>query len=412
LSYPSATMRSVSDFQIRTVEESENRAAHAMFRATLHSPPADDAEWERVSQAFQPGRTLGAFDGGAVIGIAKSVDAELVVPGGKQVPFAAVTSIGVRSDRTRRGVATGLVHAQLAEVAERGVPLAALHASEAVIYGRFGYGVASRERSYSVDRRHARLRKPSTGGRIELHELDEAVRIMPELYAPFASARTGMITRPSYLWPSWEFFYRRDKDSLMRLAVYHGVDGVEGYASYSIRNPWPDDGEAVLSVDDMNARTPEAFSGLWQYLLGVDLVDRIVLRGRPVDEPIEPLLVDSRACSTRELLDDVWLRVVDVPAALQARTYSGEGSVVVDVRDSVLTSNNGRYRVSPEGVERTDEPAALSMDVDVLAMLYLGGWRVVDLVHAGRIDVADAAGMAAADALFATDRPPWCGTFF
>lgn len=404
-------MPGVSDFLIRTVAESENRAAGAMFRATLHSAPPDDEQWERAKQSFQPGRTLGAFDGDAVIGIAKSVDAELVVPGGKQVPFAAVTSVGVRSDRTRRGVMTALLRAQLTELAERGVPVAGLHASEAVIYGRFGYGVATQERNYSVSRQRARLRRTSTSGRIELHELDEAVRLMPELYAPFAAGRVGMITRPSYLWPSWEFFYRRSKN-LMRLAVYHGVDGVEGYAAYRIHNPWPDEGAAVLSIEDMNARTPEAFHGLWQYLLGVDLVDRIDAVARPVDEPLELMFVDSRACSTKHVGDDVWLRLVDVQAALGARTYRGTGSVVVDVRDSVLTSNNGRYNISPGGVERTEDAAALSLDVDVLAMLYLGGWRVADLVQAGRIDVVDAGAVAVADALFAADRPPWCGTFF
>lgn len=404
-------MPGVSDFLIRTVAESENRAAGAMFRATLHSPPPDDEQWERAKQSFQPGRMLGAFDGDAVIGIAKSVDAELVVPGGKQVPFAAVTSVGVRSDRTRRGVMTALLHAQLSEFAERGVPVAGLHASEAVIYGRFGYGVATQERNYSVSRHRARLRRTSTSGRIELHELDEAVRLMPELYARFAADRAGMITRPSYLWPSWEFFYRRSKN-LMRLAVYHGVDGAEGYAAYRIHNPWPDEGAAVLSVEDMNARTPEAFHGLWQYLLGVDLVDRIDVVARPVDEPLELMFVDSRACATKHVGDDVWLRLVDVPAALSARTYRGTGSVVLDVRDSVLTSNNGRYRISPGGVERTDEAAGLSLDVDVLAMLYLGGWRVADLVQAGRIDVVDGDAVGVADALFAAERPPWCGTFF
>lgn len=402
----------MSDFQIRIARESESRAAHAMFRATLHSPPVDDAEWERLKHAYQPERMHAAFEGGAVIGIAKSVDTELVVPGGKQVPTAAVTSIGVRSDRTRRGVATGLIHAQLAEVAERGMPLAALHASEAVIYGRYGYGVATQERTFSIDRPRARMRTKATTGRIELHELDDATRMMPELYAPHAAARTGMITRPSYLWPMWDAFYRRAKTDIMRLAVYHGIDGVEGYASYRIHNPWPSVGEAVLSIEDMNVASDEAFRGLWQYLLGVDLVDRIDVACRPVDEPIEPMLADSRACATKHLGDDLWLRLVDVQAALEARSYRGQGSVVIDVEDTVLADNRGRYLVSAADVQRTDEPAGLRLDVDVLAMLYLGAWRPSDLVRAGRIAAADTTAVAAADELFATDRAPWCGTFF
>ncbi|MGH3432292.1 MAG: GNAT family N-acetyltransferase [Thermocrispum sp.] len=402
----------MSDYQIRIVRESENRAAHEMFRATLHASPLEDARWPRFAGSYQPDRTLGAFEDDNVIGIAKSIDSEMVVPGGAQVPVAAVTSIGVRSDRTRRGVATALIHAQLAEVAERGVPLAALHASEAVIYGRHGYGVATQQRTLTIDRQRAQVREPVTGGRIELHDLAAAVRVLPELYARYATARTGMITRPSYLWPNWEGFYLRAEHNPMRLAVFHGVDGAAGYAAYSVQNPWPAPGEVVLRVEDMVTGTDDAFRGLWQYLIGVDLVDRIDALARPLDEPIEPMLVDSRACGTKEIADDVWLRLVDVPAALRARSYAGPGSVVIDVRDAVLPANSGRYRISAAGAERTEEPAGLTMDVEVLAMLYLGGWAPEALVRAGRIAAVDAATVAAAEAVFATDRVPWCGTFF
>lgn len=402
-----------AEFPVRLIEPAEHRAAAALFRATVHSAAPDDNEWERAQLSFQPGRTFGAFDGDEIIGLAKSVDAELTVPGGKQVPVGAVCQVGVRADRTRRGVMTALLTAELTEFAERGLPLAALHASEAVIYGRFGYGVATQERTYRVDRRRAKLRDATAGaeGRVQLHELEDAVRIVPELYAPHADARPGMITRPSYLWGPWEAHYRRSR-GLMRLAVYHGPEGPEAYAAYRVHDPWPDPGESTMFIEDMNAKSPAAFRAIWRFLLGVDLVDRIEARARPVDEPVEPMLVDSRVVGTREITDDVWLRLVDVPAALAARVLSGEGSVVVGVRDAVLSSNDGNYRVSAAGVERTTDAAALTMDVEVLAMLYLGGWRAANLVQAGRIEVADAAAVAVADRLFATERVPWCGTFF
>lgn len=402
----------MTDREIRLLKPSEVRAANDMFRGTLHGRPTSDEDWQRVQHAYQPERSWGAFDDGSVIGIARSVDSALTVPGGARVELAAVTAVGVRPDRTRRGVLTDLMRVQLTEFAERGVPVAALHASEAVIYGRFGYGVATLERSIRVDRRRARVHDgAAAGGEIELHALDDAARLMPEIYAPFAAARAGMISRPSYLWPSWEGHYRRAK-GVMRLAVHRGRDGIDGYAAYRVHDPWPEEGTSVLFVEDMHAANPDAFAGLWRYLLSVDLVDRIEAFGRPVDEPVAALLTDQRACQTRGVSDDVWVRLVDVPAALSARTYRGSGSVVIDVRDTVLTSNSGRYRLSADGCARTDEPAALSMSVDTLAMLYLGGWRVSALVTAGRIEATDAESVTIADRLFATDIAPWCGTPF
>lgn len=402
----------MTDREIRLLKPTELREANDMFRGTLHGPPASDADWERVQRAYQPERSWGAFADGSVIGLARSVDSALTVPGGAQVELAAVTAVGVRSDRTRRGVLTELMRAQLTEFAERGVPVAALHASEAVIYGRFGYGIATLERNTRLDRRRARVHDGAAGGGdIELHTLDDAVRLMPEIYAPFATARAGMIARPSYLWPGWEGHYRRSKGE-MRLAVHRGRDGVDGYATYRVHNPWPEEGDSVLYVEDMNAANPDAFAGLWRYLLSVDLVDRIDAFGRPVDEPLAPLLTDQRACETRGVDDDVWVRLVDVPAALGARTYRGPGSVVIDVRDTILTGNSGRYRVSADGCASTDEPAALSMTVDTLAMLYLGGRLVSALVTAGRIEATDVESVAIADRLFATDVAPWCGTPF
>lgn len=402
----------VTDREIRLLKPSEVRAANDMFRGTLHGPPASDEAWERVQHAYQPERSWGAFDDGSVIGLARSVDSALTVPGGAQVELAAVAAVGVRSDRTRRGVVTDLMRAQLTEFAERGVPVAALHASEAVIYGRFGYGVATFERGIRVDRRRARVHDgAAAGGEIELHAVDDAVRLMPEIYVPFAGARAGMIARPSYLWPSWEGHYRGSKGA-MRLAVHRGREGVDGYAVYRVHNPWPEEGDCVLYVEDMNAANPNAFAGLWRYLLSVDLVDRIEAFGRPVDEPVAALLTDQRACETRGVQDDVWVRLVDVPAALSARTYRDSGSVVIDVRDTILTSNSGRYRLSADGCARTDAPAALSMTIDTLGMLYLGGWQVSALVTAGRIEAMNAESVAIADRLFATDVAPWCGTPF
>nr|PZN01173.1 MAG: GNAT family N-acetyltransferase [Thermocrispum agreste] len=402
----------MTDYQIRIAQESEHRAANAMFRGTMHEPPIGDDRWERVSRAYQPNRLLAAFEGDDVIGIARSVDFGLGFPGGKQVPIAAVAAVGVRADRTRRGIATELIRRQLAEAGERGMTMAALHASEAVIYGRHGYGVATQERTVILDRKRAKVRNRVTDGRVDLYDLADAVTILPEVYARFEGSRVGMITRPSYLWAIWEEVLNEQPQQVARVAVYRGLDGVEGFAAYRVNNPWPEDGDAVLHLLDMVTGSDEAYRALWQFLIGVDLVDKIKAWARPLDEPIEPMLVDSRACTTQHIGDEVWLRLIDVESALRARAYQPGTGVVIEVVDTVLPQNSGRYAVSADGVERTDAPAGLTMDAEVLAMLYLGAWRASALARAGRISVADPAALAAADAVFAAEQVPWCGTFF
>ncbi|MFJ7214186.1 GNAT family N-acetyltransferase [Amycolatopsis sp. NPDC098790] len=400
----------MSDFEIRTLGDDEVRAAGDLFRATLHVPPCPDADWERTARAYQPGRTLGAFDP-ALIGTARSFDAELTVPGGTRVPMAGVTGVGVRPDRTRRGVLRALMTTQLEDFAARGVVTASLLASEAPIYGRFGYGLSLRHRSYSVDRHRARLREDApASGEVRLLELDEALEVLPGVYERVA-ARPGTMSRPEYLWRLFEAQARRNTQP-MRAAVHHGPDGPDGFATYFVdglhAHPWT----KSLEVVDMFTGSPAAFAGLWRFLLGIDLVDTIVAEARPLDEPIELILADHRRSTVDRIGDEHWVRLVDVPRALAARAYGHAEPVVVEVADPLLPANGGAYRITPDGAGRTDEPAALRLDVTTLAMVYLGSWRVSALAEAGRIEVRDPAAPAAADLLFGTRVAAWSGTHF
>lgn len=400
----------MSDFEIRTLRTDEHRAASDLFRDTVHFHPADDAEWERSARSFQPGGVIGAFDP-ALIGTARSFDAELTVPGGARVPMAGVTGVGVRADRTRRGVLRALMAAQLEEFAARDVVCANLLASEAPIYGRFGYGLATRIRTYSVDRHRARLRPDvPVGGEVELLDLDRAWDVLPGVYDRLGH-RPGMMTRPEVLWRLYETQARR-RTQPMKAVVHHGPDGPDGFATYFVEglqaHPWTKN----LEVPDLFAGTPAAFAGLWRFLLGVDLVDRIVAEERPLDEPIELLLDDHRRCAVERIGDEHWVRLVDVPKALAAREYGQADPVVIEVTDPLLPANSGTYRITPDGAARTDEPAALRLDVTTLAMAYLGTWRPSALAGAGRIEVRDPAAAVAADLLFGTRAAAWSGSHF
>lgn len=399
----------MSDFSVRPLRSDEDRAALDLFRRALHVKELTDEEWSAAAESFQPDRALGAFDP-ELIGTVRSFDSEVTLPGGGTTPLAAVSLVGVRSDRTRRGVLTALMRAQFEDFAARGFPAAMLHASEGAIYGRFGYGVAARGKSIEVDRHRARFRpEVPAGGQISLLDLEGTIEQWPSLFDALPRTRPGMIARSPNLWPGYVREVRRSTTPIAT-AVHQGPDGTDGYVTYTVERAHFG-APAQLKIQSFHYASPDAFAGLWRYLLSVDLVDRVTAEKRPLDEPIELLFTDPRHAAVQKTQDEGWLRLVDVAAMLDARTYHGE-PVVIEVNDPFLEHNSGRYRLSGEGAARTTDPADLGLDADTLSMLYLGGWRASDLATAGRVRATGESALERADLLFGTRVNPWCGTFF
>ena len=397
----------MADHTARVLRSEEHDAAEKLFFESVHHSAPTGEQREHSQASFQPGRAFGVFDS-ELIGTARSMDSGLVVPGGSEVANAAVTEVGVRSDRTRRGVLRELMRTQLADCAERGVVTANLHASEGAIYGRFGYGPATYACDCAMDRRRAVLRDDlPAGGEVERLGLDAAFARLPEVYSALPADRPGMLSRSAELWHAIRA-YAAEPRSLVVPVVHHGPAGMDGFALYEVQRR---DERSQLVVQDLHAGTPQAFVGLWRYLLGVDLVDEIVARSRPLDEPTALLFRDPRVYRTEYARDETWLRLVDVPGALRAMRREGD-PLVIEVSDRMLESNSGRYTVTPDIVDRTDEPADLWLDADTLAMIFLGTWSPSDLIDFGRITPRAPEVAAAADRLFGTRRAGWCGTFF
>ncbi|MEV0055093.1 GNAT family N-acetyltransferase [Saccharopolyspora shandongensis] len=393
--------------QVRPLAESEFREAHDLFRRALLLRSSKDEEWEQSVGRYEPGRVLGAFVDGALAGTAMATTNVVAVPGGRRLPVGAVTGVGVRADRTRRGLLTSLMRAQLDDARRRGEAVAMLHASEAVIYERFGYGVASRSRTVELDRRRAALRASApVGGQVRVLDQDEAAPILPALYQRCDQDRPGQIGRDDAWWAGQRSWLG---DGVM-VAVHTDGDGLDdGFALYEAKN---DKDVSSLQVHDLKSANAAAATQLWRFLLGVDLVDRVVGHNRPLDEPLEWWLTDRRQCRVTGVGDDLWLRLVDVLEALRARTFGPGDPVVIEVRDEFLPHNDGRYRVGPDGVDRCSDESQLVLDVAVLAALYLGDQTASGLVAGGRIEARDPAAVAAADRLFAAAETPWCGTNF
>ncbi|WP_410579569.1 GNAT family N-acetyltransferase [Amycolatopsis sp. lyj-108] len=399
----------MSDFSVRPLRSDEDRAATDLFRRALHVKEMTDEEWSAADGSFQPDRGWGAFDP-ELIGTARSFDSEVTLPGGGTTPLAAVSLVGVRADRTRRGVLTALMRAQFEDFAARGIPAAMLHASEGAIYGRFGYGIAARGKSIEIDRNRARFRpEVPTGGQISLLDLESTIEQWPSLFDALPRTRPGMIARSPNLWPGYVREVRRATTPIAT-AVHQGPDGTDGYVTYTVERAHFG-APAQLKIQSFNYANPDAFAGLWRHLLSVDLVDRITAEKRPLDEPVELLFTDPRHTLVQKVQDEGWLRLVDVAAMLDARTYRGE-PIVIEVIDPLLEHNSGRYRLSEDGAVRTTDPADLELHADTLSMVYLGGWRPSDLAAAGRVRATGETALERADLLFGTRVNPWCGTFF
>lgn len=397
----------------RHLAEHELRGANDIFRAALHIKPASDEFWAVFKNSCTADRTFGAFDGDRQVGTATSLAERLTVPGGATLTAAAVTGVGVRSDYRRRGALSGMMRVLLEDCAARGDTLAILHASEPGIYGRFGYGLATVVRNMRVRSPRAVLRPevPVTGP-VRLLAQDEIVPTLRAAYPSVDPTRVGYMSRSAQWWVLT--YERRFVDEYLLVAAHFTPAGeVDGWVMYKPAHSTSDDprSEGNLYVLDFQAANQGVANDLWRYLIGVDLVDDVVAYFRPTDDPIEEMLLDAYAVRS-ERDDELWLRLVDVPAALAGRTYGMADPVVIEVVDPLLPTNSGRYRIGPHGTERTTDAAALTMSAEVLAKLYLGTFQASTLAGIGQVTVADPTALAAADRLFAVDRPAFCGTMF
>ena len=406
-------------YDIRELSEAKEltRALEVFYNSTVGlSVPSGE---EEITDFMEAGRPLGGFVPGIdgdpeMVGTAGSFTSRLTVPGGARIPMAAVTDVGVLPTHTRRGLASALIRRQLQQTADRGEPVASLRASEGTIYERFGYGIASSHATVEVDLTQARLRptlsKPEPGA-VRFVDARTSWDLMARIYAP--AAEVGRMLRPPLWWNGNAWAVNKSQDPVY--VIVHGAPGAEdGYVRYhpTSTGRWFGASDRTIVIDDLVAHTPQAYLSLLRFLFGVDLVHLLVFSKLPVDHGLETLLSDGRSLRTVAIADETWLRLVDVQAALAARSYQGPEEVTIAVTDTLLPANTGSYLVSASGVSGTDRVPDLSLDVSALAAAYLGGTRWWQLGLAGRVQEHRAGALAAADQLFGTARAPFAGTMF
>jgi predicted acetyltransferase len=372
-----------------------------------------DERVERFAAVLPPERMLAAWIDGKVVGGAGAFPFELTVPGGR-VRAAGVTVVGVYPTHRRRGVLRAMMRAQLDQARENGEPVAYLWASEETIYGRFGYGLASLAGSFELPRNRAEFAQPfERRGRTRLIEPDDAVELIAPVYDEVAAETPGMFRRTPEWWESRVLpdpeFRRAGGGEMQRVVVE--LDGrPQGYALYRLHVSF----EAGVptgftSVIEAMGTSPEATREIWRYLLDIDWMNSIKAGLLPVDHPLFFLLAEPRRMGFR-VGDALWVRLVDVEAALSARAYAGGDPVVIETTDEFCPWNEGRYRV--QDGERTGAEPDLRVDVTALGSVYLGGFTFAELGRALRVDEVTPGAIARADTLFRADREPWCPEIF
>ena len=385
-------------------------AIHAAF---LHDMDQEEAALD--VKVIEPERTLVAREDGRVIATAAVLTRELTLPGAV-VPVAAVSLVGVAPGYRRRGLLSAMMRRQLADVRDAGEAVAALWASEAAIYGRFGYGSATRQATLEVRTREARLRPDveRAEGAPEIMLAADAKERLAPIHEAMRTRRPGMLSRSGAWWDLCLHDPERERDGAGRLRA--AVLGDAGSNVYAFKEGWGSGGpQGELRVRELVATTPAAAAALWAFVLELDLVRRATWETAPADEPLRHMLDNQRAVST-QLSDALWVRLVDVPRALAARTYAAPFDVVIGVADEVCPWNAGRHRLSWDGERAACEPALAEPDIELtaaeLGAAYLGGTTLLDLAAAGRVRERSPGSLRAASVAFRGAAEPWCPETF
>ncbi|WP_405581571.1 GNAT family N-acetyltransferase [Streptomyces sp. NBC_01190] len=374
--------------------------------------PEERAQWRAVTE-FD--RTLAVRDGAELIGTAGAFSFRMTVPGGAALAVPGVTMVSVQPTHRRRGVLTGLMRTQLDDFRERGEAVAVLTASEPAIYGRFGYGIATKQLYGTIDTTRVAFARPAGAERIRFRFVSPAdgLDACEAVYARLVPGRAGLLARA----PGWAARFVLDppagrEETGPLHCVLAEVDGeTRGYARYAVADGWSNAGaDGTIRLQDVEALDPVTYAALWNFLGSVDLTSSITFHNRPADDPLQHLASDPRRCRLG-YRDGLHVRLVDIGAALAARTYTAPVDVVLDVEDAFCPWNSGRWRLSGDAkgavCERTVDPAELELSIKELGAAYLGGFGLSAMAGAGLVREARPGALAEASAAFRGDPEPW-----
>ena len=398
--------------EVRPCADPDEFQAALLMIGQYFGMEAGDELSQQFAQLLPLERMSAVSDGGQIVAGAGSFPFVLSVPGG-ELPCSGTTVVGVSPTHRRRGLLRAMMRAGLDEAHERADPLAALWASEEPIYGRFGYGRASFSGEVAIRKgRDAFVAPRERSGSVRLVEPDEALEVFPPIWEALARQRPGMHSRSPDWWELRTLGAHGRTGKTNRFALLERDGAPAAYAIYQHEPKW-DDGVStgrVVVVEAIGA-APQAVAELWRFLLDIDWVETVSASLLPPDHPLFFLLAEPRRMRYR-LGDGLWIRLVDVGAALAGRTYPAEPDLVLEVRDAFCPWNEGRWHLQGASVERTEAPADLALDVSALGSAYLGGIGFAQLAQGGHVDELTAGAIVRADLAFRHGLHPWCPEIF
>ncbi|MFG2721872.1 GNAT family N-acetyltransferase [Streptomyces sp. NPDC048416] len=404
----------MSELQFRDVPESDVDRALELWWLVYHDRP-DEPEKRAYHRAMVLGcDRIGAYDGDALVGFLVAHRFTLSVPGG-ELPCPGLTFVSVAPTHRRRGVLSGMIAEVFRRCAEHGRPIAALWATEAAIYGRFGFGAGTYGTSVEIDStRPLALRVDPDPRALRLIDPDDAPAELGPCYEATRGRRAGRIARDAARWRG-EWLPETDEDDEELgppRVVGLGATGepLAGYAVYRTRREDDPAKPGTVQVAELVAGSPAGEAALWNYLAGIDLTGTVRAWGLAPDDPLLLFATDRDQVRVTAQFPALWIRLVDVAAALTARSWAAEVFLVLEVRDDRVPANAGRFRLtaSPHGCTYEPTPAApdLTFDVRDLAACYLGGSEVRRLVRAGLVTEHTPDAAAALDAALRTGELP------
>ena len=366
---------------------------------------------EQLARLLPTERMHAVWDGGEVVAGAGSFPFSLSVPGGA-LRCSGTTVVGVSPTHRRRGLLRAMMRVGLDEAHARGEPLAALWASEEPIYGRFGYGQAGFAGEVSIQKGHdAFASRRERSGTVRLVQPEEALEVFPPLRDALARQRPGMPTR-SRDWWQFRTLVAQTRGAANRFALLELDDAPAAYAIYRHDPKWEGGVSAarLVAVEAIGAE-PAAVAELWRFLLDIDWVETISASLLPPDHPLFFLLAEPRRMRYR-LGDGLWVRLIDVGAALAGRSYPIEPDLVFEVRDGFCPWNEGRWHLGGTSAERTEARPDLALDIATLGSAFLGGIGFVQLAQGGQIEELTPGAVERADSSFRHGLHPWCPEIF
>ena len=362
-------------------------------------------------------RTVAAFDGDLIVGTLAGFPFDVTVPGGRQIPMAGTTIVTVAATHRRQGVLTAMMRDHLDDGVSRGEPLVGLWASESLIYGRYGFGVASENEEIEMDQ--TRVSVEGDAGSVRMITTEEAAEILPALYDVERGRRPGMLSRTVKWWDRNLFFdpsARRRGFSAQRYLIHETNGQPDGYAIFRQKPDWETGfPNGKIRVREIIANSVVAHTGIWRFVTSIDLFPQVVFWNLPVDDPLRWKVPDHRRI-IRKRWDALYLRILDVVQALEARTYAADGRIRFSIDDPFMPELGGSFELDVtdgDGSCRRIDTSNVDLHLSIaeLSSLYLGGGDAGAMSMAELIR-GDVDSITLLDRMFRGDVAPWCEEVF